>query len=64
MLYWWWSISHWYVCILLYVKLLGFISVAWIYGQFGGSICHGSICAVGYICILLGVTVLHGSMLN
>ena len=65
-----WSIGGWsffqgYMCILLYVKLLGFNSVAWIYGQFGGlgTFAKG-ICAFWYTWNLLDVTVLHGSMLN
>ena len=65
-----WSIGGWsfcqrYMCILLYVKLLGFNSVAWIYAQFGGlgpSVM--GVCAFCYTWNLLGVTVLHGSMLN
>ena len=65
-----WSIGGWsfcqgYMCILLYMKLLGFNSVAWIYGQFGGL--GPSIMGIYVFCYtwnLLGVTVLHGSMLN
>ena len=45
------------------MRLLGCNGLAWIYGQFGGSISHG-ICAFCYTWNLLGVTVLHGSMLN
>ena len=65
-----WSIGGWsffqgYMCILLYVKLLGFNSVALIYGQFGGPGPSAmGICAFCYTWNLLGVTVLHGSMVN
>ena len=60
-----WYIWHGYMCILLYMKLLGFNIVAWIYGQFGGLDPSAmGICAFCYTWNLLGVTVLHGSMLN
>ena len=65
-----WSIGGWsfcqrYMCILLYVKLLGFNSVEWIYGQFGGPGPSAmGICAFCYTWTLLSVKVLHGSMLN
>ena len=42
------SICHGYMCILLYVRLMGCNGFAWIYGQLAEeSICHG------YMCILL-----------
>ena len=46
------SVCHGYMCILLYVKLIGCNGVALIYAQLEegvGSVCHG------YMCILLYV---------
>ena len=56
------SICHGYMCILLYMKLIGCNGFAWIYGQLGGPSAIG-ICAFCYRCNLLGVMVLHTSML-
>ena len=42
------SVCHGYMCILLYVKLIGCNGVADVW-SIGGSICHG------YMCILLYV---------
>ena len=57
------SVYHGYMCILLCVRLMGCNSFAWIYAQFGGPSAMG-ICAFCYTWNLLGVTVLHGSMVN
>ena len=60
-----WSLCQGYMCILLYVILLGFNSVPWIYGQFGGlGPSAMGICAFCYTWNLLGVIDLLGSMLN
>ena len=42
-------ICHGYICILLYVRLLGCNGVARTYGQFGGCQCAMGICALCYI---------------
>ena len=63
----WWgrSISHGYMCILLYMKIIEWNSFAWIYTQLGGM-CPSAMgkYAFCYTWNLLSVTDLHGSMLN
>ena len=58
------SIWHGYMCILLYMKLIGCSSFAWIYGQLVRGPSAMGICAFCYIWKLLDVVVLHGSMVN
>ena len=63
MINWWGSICHAYICILLYVKLIWCSGVAWIYDQLGSPSALG-IFAFCYMWNLVGVVVLHGSMIN
>ena len=58
------SICHGYMCILLYVRLMGFNGVAWIYCQLAGGPSVMGICAFCYIWNLFSVMVLHGSIVN
>ena len=60
-----WRRGPWYMCILLYVKLIfGVASIPYIYGQLEGSTSALSICAFCYMLNLFGVVVFHRSMVN
>ena len=62
-----WSIGGWglwYMCILLYVKLLWCSSILYIYGQLEGGRSALSICAFCYMLNLFSVVVFHRSMGN
>ena len=54
----------WYMCIVLYVKLLWCNSIPYIYGQLEGSTSALSICAFCYLLNLFSVVVFHTSMVN
>ena len=60
------AICHGYICILLYVKLIGCNGVAWIYGQLQGEgyICHGYMCILLYVKLLgcNGVAWIYGQL--
>ena len=58
-----WSICHWYMCILLYMKLIGVIVLHGSMLNWGWGQSAIGICAFFYICNWLGVMVLHRSML-
>ena len=50
MVSWQGTLCHGYMCILLYVRLMGCNGVAWISGQLAeGSICHGYMCIMLYM---------------
>ena len=55
-----WRRGPWYMCILLYVKLIRCSGIPYIYGQLGGL----GICAFYYMLNLCGVVVFHISMVD
>ena len=59
-----WRREPWYMCILLYVKLLWCSSVPYIYGSLEGVKSDLSICAFSYILNLFGGVVFHRSLVN
>ena len=54
------SVCHWYICILLYVKLIGCNGVAWMYGWLEGVCLPWVYLHSFYMWNLLGVMVKHG----
>ena len=70
-MYWYyidlWSIGGggpWYMCILLYVKLIWCSGIPYIYGQLEGGTSALHIFAFFYMLNLCGVVVLHRCMVN
>ena len=59
-----WRRGPWYMCILLYVKLLWCSGNPYIYGQLEGGTAALSICAFCYMLNLFSVVVFHRSMIN
>ena len=59
-----WRRGPWYMCNLLYVKLLSCSSILFIYGQLKGGTSALSICAFCYMLNLFSVVLLHRSMAN
>ena len=60
-----WRRGHWYMCILLYVKLMWCNCIPYIYGQLEGEGTSAlSICAFSYRWNSFGVMVYHTSMVN
>ena len=59
-----WRRGPWYMCILLYVKLLWCSGIPDIRGQLVGGTSALNICAFCYMLPLFGVVVFHRSMVN
>ena len=59
-----WRRGPWYMCILLYVKLIWCSSIPYIFGQLEGGPSAISICAFCYMLNIFGVVVYHTSMVN
>ena len=59
-----WGRGPWYMCILLYVKLLWCSSIPYIYGWLEEGTSALSICAFCYMWNVFGVVVFHTSMVN
>ena len=59
-----WRRGPWYMCILLYVKLLWCSGIPYIYCQLEGWYICPNICAFCYMLNLFSVVVFHRSMVN
>ena len=59
-----WRKRPWYMCILLYVKLLWCSSIPYIYGQLEGGPSALSICAFCYVLNIFSAVVFHTSMVD
>ena len=59
-----WRRGPWYMCILLYVKLLWCSSIPYIYGSLKGVTSAQIICVISHVWNLFGVVVYHTSVVN